>query len=166
MRVPMKSLALQMALLACLALEAGAQKFITLSHRDKKSARQQITIAEGNRVKCKFKDGSAVVGVVDKIMQDSIQIDGKKFLLADIRKLTNRKKGATALILGTQVIPALGGAISIAAGNLPIAVGCFAVDILGWIFFAAPRYEYPLRNIESKWHADVHDFAHSKRISP
>ncbi len=78
MRISMKKVIIQIILLACVSIIANAQKFITLSTKEQKSDKHRIVISEGNRVKCKFIDGSKIVGVIDKIMQDSIQINGQK----------------------------------------------------------------------------------------
>ncbi len=76
--------------------------------------------------------------------------------------MAKRKKGTTSIIISTQTVPALAGAISVAAGNLPIAVGCFAIQIVGSILFVTPLYDYPLRNIKKKWVLDVKDFTNQK----
>jgi hypothetical protein len=158
----MKKSIIQIILLVCFTLVANAQKFITLSAREEKSLRDKIVISEGNRVKCRFIDGSKIVGIIDKIMDDSIQISGKKFIIQDIKSIAKRKKGGTAIIVGIQIVPALAGAISIAVGNLPIAIGCFAVQIVGSLLLVTPLYDYPLRNIKKKWVLDVQDFTNQK----
>lgn len=154
----------QILLLVCVSFVSNAQKFITLSPREQKSGRHKIVISEGNRVKCKFINGSKVVGVINKIMDDSIKINGKTFSTEDVKSMAKRKKGSTAMIVGTQLIPALGGAVSIAAGNLPIAVGCFAVQVVGSLLLVTPLYDYPLRNIRKKWVLDVQDFSYQKSL--
>ena len=158
--VPMIKYIFQIMLLVCTYVVSNAQKFITLSPREHKSDRHEVVISEGNRVKCKFIDGSKIVGIIDKIMEDSIQINGKKFVIEEIKSIAKRKKGATAIIVGAQIVPALAGAISIAAGNLPIAVGCFVIQIVGSIL--TPQHDYPLRNIKYKWALEVHDPSNQK----
>lgn len=164
MCVPMKKSYVQFLLLVFVSFVSNAQKFITLSPRELKSGRDKIVISEGNRVKCKFINGSKVVGVIDKIMDDSIKINGKIFSTQDIKSMAKRKNGSTALIICTQLLPALGGAVSIAAGNLPIAVGCFAVQVVGSLMLVTPLYNYPLRNIRKKWVLDVHDFSYQESL--
>ncbi len=110
-------------------------------------------------MKCKFIDGSKIVGIIDKIAGDSIQISGRKFIIADVKSMAKRKKGATAAIVGIQIVPALAGAISIAVGNLPVAIGCFVVQIVGSLLIVTPLYDYPLRNIKKKWILNVQDFS-------
>ncbi|MBY0434816.1 MAG: hypothetical protein K2U26_11970 [Cyclobacteriaceae bacterium] len=158
----MKNSIIPIILLACFTLVANAQKFITLSVKEEKSRRDRIVIFEGNRVKCRFIDGSKIVGIIDKITDDSIQINGRKFSLEDIKSMAKRKKGGTAMIVGIQIVPALGGAISIAVGNLPVAVGCFALQIVGSLLFATPLHDYPLRNIKGKWVLDVQDITNQR----
>ncbi len=155
----MKNFIILTILLVCLTLIANAQKFITLSPREQKSDKHKIVIFEGNRVKCKFIDGSKIVGIIDKIAGDSIQISGRKFIIADVKSMAKRKKGATAAIVGIQIVPALAGAISIAVGNLPVAIGCFVVQIVGSLLIVTPLYDYPLRNIKKKWILNVQDFS-------
>ena len=93
-------------------------------------------------------------------MDDSIKINGKKFPLSEIKSMAKRKKRATAIIVGAQLVPALAAAISIAAGNLPIALGCVAIQIVGSIL--TPLRNYPLRDIKYKWALEVHDPSNQK----
>lgn len=158
----MKKSIIQIILLVCVSLVSNAQKFITLSPREQKSSTYKIVISEGNRVKCRLIDGSKIVGIIDKIMEDSIQINGKKVIIEDVKSMAKRKKGVTVMIVGIQIVPALGGAISIAVGNLPIAIGCFAVQIVGSLLLVTPLYDYPLRNVKKKWVLDVQDFSNQK----
>ncbi|WP_152552803.1 hypothetical protein [Schleiferia thermophila] len=90
-------------------------------------------------------------------MDDSIQINGKIFAVGDIKSMAKRKKGVTILLLGTQIVPAVAGSISVAAGNLPVAVGCLAIQVVGSILLVTPSYEYALRNVKYKWALEVHD---------
>lgn len=157
MCMPMMKSIIILVLMVCITLETNAQKIITLSPRDQKSGRHKIVVSEGNRVKCKFIDGSKIVGDINRIMVDSIQINGKKFAVEDIKSMAKRKKGVTILLLGTQIVPAVAGAISVAAGNLPVAVGCLAIQVVGSILLVTPSYEYASRNVKYKWVLEVHD---------
>jgi hypothetical protein len=158
----MRSFIIQVILLICATLVSNAQKFITLTPREQKSGRDKIVVSEGNRIKCRFIDGSKIVGIVDKIFADSIQINDKTFAIENIKSMAKRKRGSTAMIVAIQIVPALGGAISIEAGNLPIAIGFFAVQIIGSQLLATHLYDYPLRNIKNKWVLDVHEFSNKK----
>jgi len=157
MCIPMIKSIFQIMLLVCMSVTSNAQKIITLSPREQKSSKHKIAISEGNRVKCRFTDGSKIVGDIDKIMDDSIQINGKKFAIEDIKSMAKRKKGVTTLLFGTQIVPAVAGAISVAAGNLPVAVGCLAIQVVGSILLVTPAHEYAMRNIKYKWALEVHD---------
>jgi hypothetical protein len=155
----MKKPIIQIIILVCVSFISNAQNFITLSPREQNSNQHKIVVSAGNRVKCKFINGSKIIGVVDKIMDDSIQINGKKFVIEDIRSIAKREKGSTTMIVVTQLVLPLGGAISIAVGNLPIAIGCFTVQIVGSLLFVTPLYDYPLRNVKKKWVMSVQDLS-------
>jgi len=161
MCLPMKNSIINI-ILVCASLVSNAQKFITLSPREQKSGKHKIMISEGNRVKCRLIDGSKIVGIIERIMDDSIQISGEKFIIKDIKSMAKRKKGSTAMVVGIQIVPAIGGAISIAVGNIPIAIGCLAVQIVGSLVLVTPLYDYPLRNIKKKWVLDVQDSTNQK----
>lgn len=153
----MKNFIVQVILFVCFTFIANAQKFITLSLREQKSGKAKVIISEGNRVKCRFVDGAKIVGVVDKIMVDSIQINEKLFLIDNIKSMAKREKGSTAIIMGIQIVPALGGAISSAVGNLPLAICFLVVQVVGHQLLITPLYDYPLRNVKNRWALDVHD---------
>ena len=160
--IPMKKYIIQIMLLVCVSLISNAQKFITLSHREQKSDRFKIVISEGNRVKCRFIDGSKIVGIIDKIMDDSIQINGQKFIIEDIKSMAKRKKGSTAMYVGIHIALPLGEVISVASGNLPLAIAFVAIHVVGLVLFITPLHQYPLRNIKNKWALDVHDLTNQK----
>ena len=77
------------ALLSILLASTNAlgQRIITL-----KFARAKIILLPGDRVKCKFYDGSKYVGTLQNITETTFDLDNKTFFIDSVKSIGRRKK--------------------------------------------------------------------------